>query len=235
MHKYLVSCFTLACLVVLGSSAFAQQTYVGRFDAYAGFMYLDSPKIGLAEPGFHIQVGYRPKVWYSLGFDFSDGTGSTTLTPSLLTTALQQQLGAQLTQLAAAGRIPAGYALKLPVDSSTQTFAAGPQVSYHHWKYVTPFIRPALGAIHETATPKPGDPIAAGVVQQLAPSGKKTDWVAFYGVGGGFDINPTKHLSLRVQADFVRDHLFDDLLRDSRNTVRFSIGPAFQWGKNLAR
>ena len=49
--------FLLATSVLLiSSSAFAQQSYVGRFDAYAGYMYLDSPHIKLAENGFHTQV-----------------------------------------------------------------------------------------------------------------------------------------------------------------------------------
>jgi len=64
--------FLLATSVLLiSSSAFAQQSYVGRFDAYAGYMYLDSPHIKLAENGFHTQVG----------------TASPTGSPSVLTTA----------------------------------------------------------------------------------------------------------------------------------------------------
>jgi hypothetical protein len=43
----------------------------------------------------------------------------------------------------------------------------------------------------------------------------------------------SKHVAWRVQADFVYDHLFDDLLRDGRMTTRFSIGPAFNFGKNV--
>lgn len=77
-----------------------------------------------------------------------------------------------------------------------------------------------MGVILETATPHPTDPIATGIVNQLAPSGKKDDWVPFYGVGGGFDINLSVHFSIRVQADFVRDHLFDDLLKEARNATR---------------
>jgi hypothetical protein len=58
--------------------AFGQQ-YVGRFDVYGGFMYLESPHINLAERGFHLQAGVRAKTWYSLGFDYSINTGHTTL------------------------------------------------------------------------------------------------------------------------------------------------------------
>ncbi len=68
---------------------------------------------------------------------------------------------------------------------------------------------------------------------QLAPSGTKADWTYFYGIGGGIDFNVTRHVGLRVHADFVRDHLFSDLL-NSRNSVRLSIGPTFHMGKNMA-
>ena len=102
---------------------------------------------------------------------------------------------------------------------------------------MTLFLRPDLGAMHESATPRvpSSDPVAQAIVQQLAPSGKKLDWVAFYGFGGGVDVGVTKHLALRIQADLVHDHLFNDLLKDGRNTVRFSIGPAVQWGRNVAK
>jgi hypothetical protein len=131
--------------------------------------------------------------------------------------------------------IPAGYSLVVPIHSGTQTYAGGVQFSWHGLSRVTIFARPDFGAMHEVATPHPGDPIATGVVQQLAPSGKKVDTVPFYGFGGGVDINLSEHVAIRIQADFVHDHLFDDLLKDSRNTVRIGIGPAFQFGRNVEK
>jgi len=223
----------VACSLLICSQAFGQQSYVGRFDLYTGFMYLNSPHISLGEPGFHLQAGYRPTTWYSLGFDYSVSTGDTALTPALLTTALQTQLGGELGQLVQSGQLPATYVLKVPISSLTQTFSAGPQLSYRRWKAVTLFARPDLGAMREVATTHPTDPISTLVVSQLAPSGQKLDWVPFYGFGGGVDINIGKHYSLRIQADLVHDHLFSDLLKDSRNTVRFAIGPGVQWGKNV--
>jgi hypothetical protein len=227
----------LLTLILAGVQAFAQQTYVGRYDAFAGFTYLDSPHISLAEPGFHFQGGVRATSWLSLGVDFSRAQGDLTLVPSELLTSIQQTLGAQLQQLAAAGQLPAGYSLSVPVNSTTETFAGGPQFNYRHFKAFSLFIRPSCGAIHEVAVPhaNPSDPIALGIVAQLAPSGTKTDWTKFYGFGGGIDLNLTRHFGLRIQADLVHDHLFNDLLKDSRNTVRFSIGPAVQFGKNVLK
>jgi hypothetical protein len=217
------------------SPAHAQQQYVSRFDAFGGYAFLDSPHVGLFENGFQFQVGVRPKTWYSLGFDYSISEGSLTLTPSLLTDALQQQLAAQFQALALAGLIPPGYTLSVPTHSRTQTFAAGPQLAYRHFSHVTLFIRPSIGAIYEVATPNPGDPIATAVVAQLAPSGRKTDWTGFYGFGGGVDYLFSKHVGLRIQADLVYDHLFSDLLKDGRLTTRFSIGPCFNFGKNIRK
>lgn len=213
----------------------AQQDYVGRFDLFGGFTYLNSPRINLQERGFHLQFGVRPKEWYTLGFDYSVSTGHTSLSPNELTTSLQQQLGAQIGALVAAGIIPPTYTLSVPLASRTQTFAAGPQVAYHGWKPITPFLRPSIGAIYEVATPHATDPISAAIVAQLAPSGQKTDWTGFYGFGGGVDVNVTRHFALRFQSDFVHDHLFSDLLKNGRNTVRLSVGPALQFGGNVAK
>jgi hypothetical protein len=220
---------------LFASPVAGQQSYVTRYDAFIGYAYLDSPHISLAENGFQFQAGVRPFTWLSLGVDYSRTTGDLTLTPSMLTAPLQQQLGAELAQLVAAKLIPPTYALVVPANSVTQTFAGGPQLSYRHWERVTLFIRPSIGAIREVATPHPGDAIAAQVATQLAPGGYKLDWTAFYGFGGGIDLAVTRHLGLRVQADFVHDHLFSDTLADGRNTVRFSIGPSFNFGRNIVK
>ncbi len=223
----------LACSVsfplFLASIALAQQEYIGQYDLYAGYMYLSSPIIKLGESGFHTQLGLNPAKWYSLGFDFSEGTGATTLTSNMLKSSLQQEISSQLT---AAG-LPAGYAPTVPMHSSSQTYAMGPQINYRHFRKVTIFAHPDLGAIHETAIPHPAGVISILLVKQLAPSGTKEDWTPFYGFGGGVDLNVTRHIGLRLQADFVRDHLFSDLL-NARNTVRFSVGPTFHMGKNVA-
>jgi hypothetical protein len=225
----------LSFALLASPRAHAQQEYVTRFDAFAGYTFLDSPSLGLFENGFHGQVGVRPKTWYSLGFDYSISAGDATLRPSELTTSLQQQLGAQLAQLAAAGLLPPGFTLAVPTHSRTQTFAAGPQLAYRHFTKFTLFIRPSFGAIYEVATPHPRDPISASVANQLAPSGQVTDWTWFGGFGGGVDYLFTRHLGVRVQSDLVWDHLFGSFLQNGRWTVRFSVGPAFNFGKNIVK
>jgi hypothetical protein len=227
---YLILAFTALSLAPMLSG---QQTDVSRYDFYAGYAFLDSPRIGLFENGFQMQFGVRPKPWYSLGFDYSYSRGDLTVTPDLLPDALRQGLQSQLAGLAALGRLPAGYILVVPAGSISQSFAAGPQLSYRHFKRVTLFLRPSFGAIREVATPKPADPIATAVVAQLAPKGKKTDWQGFYGFGYGFDLILSKHFAIRTQGDLVWDHLYNDLLKDGRWTTRFSVGPAFNFGRNI--
>jgi hypothetical protein len=212
-------------LISLTTLAFAQQDYVPHYDGFAGFSYLGSPKLNLVERGFDGEFGINLNRWLALGGDYSIFTGHSDIHAADLKPALQLQLVPLLPLL---GPNPA-----VPFDSTTYTFTFGPQINFRQLKWVTIFVRPAIGGMHETATLKPNTPLLALVTAQLAPSGKKTDLKPFYGVGGGFDWNATKHLGIRFAADFVHVNLFDDLLREGRNSVRLSVGPTFRFGRNV--
>jgi hypothetical protein len=58
----------------------AQQTYVTRFYTFAGYTYLNSPRVGLVKQGFHTQAGVRVRKWLTVGFDYSVSTGDLNLT-----------------------------------------------------------------------------------------------------------------------------------------------------------
>jgi hypothetical protein len=225
----------LTLLWTMPSVSFAQQDYVGRFDIYNGFAYFDSPSAHLTERGYHLQAGVNATRWLSLGFDFSDVSGNVTLVPSLLKSSLVNQIGGQLASLESAGVVPLGYQVAVGTASTTQTYAGGPQLEFRHFKAVTLFVHPSIGAIHETATPHPHDFFTTGLVQQLATTGKIHDWEPFYGVGGGFDLNLIPHLGLRIQADYVHNDLFTNILAAPRNTVRLSVGPTFHFGPGVTR
>ena len=220
--------FILA-LVFLSLSAFAQQSYVPRYDAFTGFSYLNSPTLNLVGRGFNGEFGVNVTRWLALGGDYSIFQGHSTLFPKDLTPALQQALAQQL----AGVPLPPGYVIQVPFDATTSTYSAGPQFNYRHFSKVTLFARPALGVLHEAVTATPSDPIQTAIVAGLVPSGKKSDTVVFYGVGGGFDIVPTKHVGLRVGFDFVHVNLFDGFLAEGRNSLRMSIGPTWRWGKSV--
>jgi len=233
MRKGHTTFIVLFATLLLASQVFAQQSYVGRWDAYGGFTRIMQPNINLAEPAFNLQAGIRLTTWLTGGFDYSVGTGQNILDSGMLLPPVQGQLPAQLGQLAEMGVIPPGYKLAVPVNTRTQSFQVGPDFPIRKFESVTFFVRPNLGAIQIVARPLPGDPIAQAIVAQLVPAGKKTDWTYFYGFGGGMEFNVNHHFALRLQADFAHDHLFNDLLR-AGNTIRFSVGPAFQWGNNVA-
>jgi hypothetical protein len=97
-------------------------------------------------------------------------------------------------------------------------------------------LRPVYaGIIHETATPQPQDAVMKALVSGLISTPSKSDNVFFLGFGGGFDVLFGHHFAWRTQADLVHDHLFNDLLKDGRFTVRFSTGPAFNFGPNIVK
>lgn len=228
---YFLAALTVIALV---TPIYGQQTQVERYDLYSGFTAFSTPHLNLTERGYNFQAGVNLRSWIAAGFDFAYVTGHSSLNPSMLKPSLAAQIEQEIAALEAAHQLPPGYMLSVPTDSSTQTFAAGPQLNYRHWNWVTLFIRPSLGAVHQTATPhpNPADPFAVGVAHQLAPSGKKTDWQGFYGFGGGMDWNFGPHFSLRTQMDLVYWHLYNDLL-DGNWTVRYAVGPAFHFGGNI--
>lgn len=217
----------IAVLLFTAVSAFAQQEYVPRFNAYTGFSYLATPKQNLYQRGFDSEMGVNVTRWLALGADFSVMTGTSSLVPHGLDPAVRAKL--------AAYTFPAGYQLFVPYDATTYTYTAGPQLNYRHFKKVTLFVRPAIGLLHESVTLKPKDPIQTAVVAQVTSSGKANDTVWFLGVGGGFDLNASKHVGLRVTTDWVHSFPFEGLLATSRNAVRVTVGPTFRFGKNVPK
>src|SRR5579884_4306902 len=127
IRSRIVGFIVIIAILLLTPAAYGQQSYVSRYNVFAGYTFLNSPNISLFENGFHTQVGYNQRTWLAMGFDYSVAAGDLKLTPDLLPDALQQQLGGTLKQLAAIGQLPPGYALVVPAHSLTQTFAAGPQ------------------------------------------------------------------------------------------------------------
>lgn len=238
MRPKTLSVVILLFIVFTSLTAFSQQDYVNRFDAYAGYGYFSTPSLSLNQNGFNGEFGWNVKSWVALGFDFSVFTGDNTITPSMLTPALQQTLAGEIAQLQAAGLLPPGYRLTMPTSSTTYTYSAGPQFNIRHFKPVTIFVRPALGSLHEVASlhPASNDPFAQQVAIALAgPGMQKTDTVTFYGVGGGLDFNLSKHFGVRTAVDYVHYNMFTNVLGSSQNSIRFSVGPTFRFGGNILK
>lgn len=209
----------------LSISALGQQDYVPRYDAFTGFSYLASPKMNLDQRGFNGEFGVNVNRWLALGADYSVFTGHSSLSPSELAPSIQAELSTL--------PLPPGYVLAVPFNATTSTFSAGPQINIRKLRPITWFVRPALGILHEHVTARPTDPIQTAVVGALVPGSQKSDTTVFYGAGTGFDWNASKHVGIRIAADFVHVNLFDGFLKEARNSVRISIGPTWRWGKNV--
>jgi len=205
---------------------FAQSEYVGRYDLFAGFSNVSAPFVNnLEQPGFGMQFGVLNRKRIASGFDYSVQSGTTNLTPNLLPNSLQRALAAEL---------PPGYKLSVPTNLTIQTFTGGSQYVYRHFHSQALFLHPVLSAFRVEATPRPTDPIAAVVSHILVPKGTKRDWVGAYGLGGGTDIHVSQHLSARVQMDAAWTHPMNDILAHGGWIYRFSVGPAFHFGRNVA-
>jgi hypothetical protein len=220
--------FVLATLLLAFSGcAFAQQSYVGRYDSFVGYTYLDTPKMNLMERGFITQEGINITRWLAFGADFSVMTGHSGLKIGELVSA---DRNAALTYFGPDG-VTDAYAV--PYNSTTYTYTAGPQINIRKFKKTTIFLHPDVGAIHEKVTADAKTQLDQMLVGALVPGGSRSDTTYFYGVGGGLQYSLSKHFGLRFTADYVHLHLFSNLLADSRNSFRFGIGPAFSFGKNV--
>ena len=212
-----------------------KQEYVGQYDAYFGFAYMTTPNMNLDQRGWQAQLGYNYRRWLALGFDTSYFGGNSSLTAPQLNNATVAKIGAGLAQLPP-GVIPPGFAVWTPYHANTYTITGGPQFNYRGFKWVTPFIHPDIGAMYQTVDVHPPNALMAGIVTSLlGPGMKSSEWVAFFGVGGGVDVNVSKHVGLRFQTDWVRTAFFDNLLKNPQYTWRMSASPTFRFGKNVPK
>lgn len=221
--------FLLIALAIV--PCFAQkQEYVGQYDAYFGFAYMTTPNMNLAQRGWQGQFGYNYRRWLALGFDTSYFGGNSSLGVSQLNNATLGKLAPILPLL------PPGYNIWTPYHANTYTITGGPQLNYRGFKYLTLFIHPDIGAMHQTVKLHPPDPIMGQIVTALVgPSMEVSQWTGFYGVGGGADVNVTKHMHIRLTSDWVYTAFFQDVLKNPQHTWRMSASPTFSFGKNVEK
>ena len=219
--------FVLMVLLSAPFTCLAQQTEITQYTVIAGYSYLATPSLNLAQRGFEGDLAQNVRPWLSVGFDFSCFTGHSTLLPSYLNSATQAKLAAMLPP-----GVPAS-AVAVPYSSSLFTYQMGPQLNYRKFRKVTFFVRPALGLLHAKIQANPS-PAATPIVSALL-GGKLSaaDNAMFYGFGGGASWEISPHFGLRATADFARYNFFDNMLNGSRNSVRLSVTPKFGFGKNI--
>ncbi len=230
--RRLLFCVLLLLLLSTALPCFSQQTDIRQFVVFGAYTYLATPSLNLAQRGFDGDLGYNYRSWLSFGFDFGYYSGHTSLLPNDLSPAAQRRY----CHIRRRSRsIPDGG---VPYNISTQTYEAGPQLNYRHFKKVTFFVRPALGALHANAKVSQAflaanPPSSVRRLCMLLNGCSKNDLVPFYGFGGGVSWEITPHFGLRVTTDFAHYDFFSSLLNGGRNSVRVSIGPKFSFGKNI--
>ncbi|HVO63499.1 MAG TPA: hypothetical protein VMT53_21420 [Terriglobales bacterium] len=207
-----------------------KQEYVGQYDAYFAFAYMTTPNMNLDQRGWQAQFGYNYRRWLALGFDTSYFGGNSSVTVPQLNTATVAKLAPIFPYL------PPGYTVYEPYHANTYTITGGTQFNYRGFKWVTLFVHPDIGAMHQSVQVNPVDPIQAGIAKSLlGPNMKTSEWVPFFGVGGGVDVNVSKHVGLRFHADWVRTAFFSDVLKNPQHTWRLSASPTFRFGKNVPK
>jgi len=215
-------------IILVCLPAIAQQTDINKYTLFTGFDYMISPARNLTERGLEADIGYTARPWLGLGFDFGalgsdvfSGAGTISGGETVYAPLVNQVLGPG-----------AADAIHVPFKSTTYTFAAGPQFYIRKFEKVTFLARPGLGGIHETADIT--FPQDLGLLFQTLhltpPNSHQVDTEFFFGFGGGFDVNVSKHIGVRFAADWVNTHLFSNLLTPRQNYIRFSLGPTWKWG-----
>jgi hypothetical protein len=225
--RRLFFCF-LAFVLATTLTCFSQQNEIPQFSVIAGYSYLSTPSLNLAQRGFNGDIATNVRPWLSMGFDFSTFSGNNTVIPKYLNVATQTKL-AQI--------LPAGFpvsAVAVPTGISVQTYQAGPSLNYRRFKRVTFAVRPALGVLHAKIQTHPLAGTAP-LVGALLGGGKlsSADTAVFYGFGGGATWEITPHFGIRVGVDFARYNFFSDVLNGARNSVRLSVTSKIGLGRNI--
>ena len=217
-------------VIFVALPAFAQEDIsINRYTLYTGFDYMTSPAMHLSQRGFDTDFGITVKPWLGLGVDFSAAgngiiSGGGTINGSQ--TVFAPAIGPIIEP------IPTS-AIQVPFNSTTYTIAVGPQIYIRKIRKITFLIRPGLGAIKASSDlnlPPQLGPIF-GHLQLPIPAAHQSDTTWFIGLGGGFDINVSKRVALRVTADWINTHLYSNILTDRQNYGRFTIGPTWRWGR----
>ena len=235
--RRLLFCLLTLLLVATAPTCFSQQTDIAQFNVVAGYSYLTTPSLNLAQRGFNGDFARNVRPWLSMGFDFSTFGGHTSLLTQYLNTATQTRLGGVLATLPAPVRaaMAAGLSAGVPTNTSTFTYQMGPQFNYRRLSKVTLFVRPALGLLHAKIQTKPTATITPLVMGLMGGKLSDADTSVFYGFGGGATWEITRNFGLRATVDLARYNFFGQTLNGTRNSVRFSVTTKYGFGKNILK
>jgi opacity protein-like surface antigen len=105
------------------------------------------------------------------------------------------------------------------------SYMFGPKLMMHRGRW-TPFVQGLFGGAHATGSVS----ISPGAVRQqgIGPVlfGSVSEDAFAMAIGGGLDVNATKHIGVRlVQAEYFMTRF----ISDTQNNARISAGVVFRW------
>ena len=204
---------------------------INRYTVYTGFDYFHNPGLRLSQRGFDVDFGVTVKPWMALGADFSSAGNSIISGSGIINGS--DTVYAPVLKAAAPLGAPAPSSVNVGFKANSYTFAVGPQFYWRKWRKVTFLGRPGAGGIRASADVNL-PPQLAGLLGQLGapiPNAHQTDTRFFFGMGGGFDLNVSMHVAMRVTADWINTHLFPDLLVHRQNFVAGDDWPDVSLGR----
>ena len=110
------------------------------------------------------------------------------------------------------------------------TYLFGPKIALHSGR-ITPFVQGLFGGAYNTADPPPSLGSLARLEGALAGGGGQFASSNSFAmaVGGGLDVNATKHLGVRlIQAEYLMTK-FKDGINDRQDSARISAGLVFRF------
>ena len=129
--------------------------------------------------------------------------------------------GSDLTKLTTLAQIPNAKEQQR-VRLHSYNFMAGPQFTLRSSPTIQPFAR----ALIDGAFVNDSVNILVNKVPLFPESGESDEGWAF-GAGGGVDWNISRHLGVRIGADFIRSTLFNDTQKNLRGTASL----VYRWGE----
>ncbi|HUJ82694.1 MAG TPA: outer membrane beta-barrel protein [Candidatus Acidoferrales bacterium] len=194
--------WVLLCGVMLLFAAGASaQEETPKVEAFGGYSYVRA-NLGFGIPGFNM----------------NGGSGSVSYNPT-------EWLGL----VADVGGYHVGNIGGESVDATFVTYLFGPKVTYRRGRW-TPFVHALFGGAHASGSSAVTDGGARVRPEQTVGFVSGSENAFAMALGGGLDVNATKHIGIRlIQADYLMTRFGVEHSSDTQNNARISAGVVFRW------
>jgi outer membrane immunogenic protein len=169
----------------------------------------EAPKVEIAGGYSYVRANLIPDTGCCFGMN--GGTGS-----------IAYNLNDWLGLVGELGGYHTGDVKSTGFDLTVVSYLFGPQLSYRRSDRFTPFAHLLLGGAHA------GGSLYTGTASVPGPGSQNGFAMA---AGGGFDLNVSPHLAIRlIQADYSLTR-FSNGVNHHQNNLRLTFGVVFRFGK----